>query len=205
MPTRAELRSMVRLRLEDTSPTPLWDDATLNDALGAAMHTYSARVPIEKALSVAIAAGAVSVPLVVAGSPLEARQVVAVLDDAGVAIPRTRGAGGDATGPVSWRVFAGTLVLSRPLSSAATWTVRYLAPRTLPTDDVTAVELVPGDAPIVASLAAATLLRRRAIEDAKRGLPAASLTVLADRFESQANAELAARKRRLIGSWADVA
>ena len=58
MPTRAELRSMVRLRLEDTSPTPLWDDATLNDALGAAI----ARRHRDELLDALIDAGAPAAP-----------------------------------------------------------------------------------------------------------------------------------------------
>jgi hypothetical protein len=201
MATRAELRAALRLRLEDTSPTPLWEDAALNDALGAAMHAYSARAPVERVVSVAVPAGATSVPVTVGGSPLEARQFVAVLDATGQLVPRTREAGGDPRGPLAWRPWAGAIVLTRPLATATTWQVRYLAPRELPVDDVSAVEMVPGDTPIVVHLAAATLLRRRAVEDAKRGLPTGHLLALAAESERLAERELAARRRRVVGGW----
>ncbi len=42
MATRAELRTALRRRLEDAGASPLWDDATLDDALVGAL---AARLP----------------------------------------------------------------------------------------------------------------------------------------------------------------
>ena len=45
MPTRADLRTALRLHLEDTGPTPLWDDTTLNESIAAAIRAYGVAVP----------------------------------------------------------------------------------------------------------------------------------------------------------------
>jgi len=57
MTTRAELRTALRQRLEDTGAGALWDDATLNEAMGGAIRTYGARFPQEAVVSVAVVVG----------------------------------------------------------------------------------------------------------------------------------------------------
>ena len=198
MTTRLALRTALRLRLEDTTATPLWDDAALNAALEEAMGRYGARVPIERRLSVAIPAAATTVAV---ATPLSTRQVVRVLDARGEPVPRAWGGsphGGDGQ---AWRWWGGSLVLTLPLGSAQTWTVEYLGPRPLPADDVTPVEVDPGDEDLVVSLAASAALTRRAVEDAKRGLNGQPVALVAAMVEAESGERLRVRSRRATGSW----
>src|SRR5687768_5414197 len=83
MTTRLDLRTFLRERLEDTSPTPLWDDATLNDALWNSLIRYGVRFPLERSVSVPVSAGSTSVPV----SPMIPKQrLLRVLDAAGDAV-----------------------------------------------------------------------------------------------------------------------
>lgn len=198
MTTRLSLRTALRLQLEDATPTPLWDDATLNEALTEAMGRYGARVPIERRLSVAIPASATTV---VVATPLSTRQVIRVLDARGEPVPRAWGhaqRGGDGQ---AWRWWGGSLVLALPLGSAQTWTIEYLGPRPLPSNDITAVEIDPGDDDIVVGLAASAALTRRAVEDAKRGLNGQPIALLAAAIEADAGERLRTRARRATGGW----
>ena len=86
MTTRAELRTALRQRLEDTGAGPLWDDATLNDALAAAIRAYGTRFPKEAVASVAVAAGATRIP--VATPAIDPARIVRVLDGTGALVPR---------------------------------------------------------------------------------------------------------------------
>ncbi|MBA2596818.1 MAG: hypothetical protein H0V00_09370, partial [Chloroflexia bacterium] len=58
MTTRIELRTALRLRLEDSGITPLWDDATLNECLAAAISAYGVAVPRQVTTGVTVPAGA---------------------------------------------------------------------------------------------------------------------------------------------------
>ncbi|HEY8447625.1 MAG TPA: hypothetical protein VIL01_11020 [Thermomicrobiales bacterium] len=198
MTTRAELRSAVRQRLEDTGATPLWDDAALNDFLAEAMHTYGSRFPAERSVSVAVASGATSVPV---QPPLDRSQVVRVVDGAGRVVPRMRRREGNATGEQAWDWWGSELVLAAP-AVAGTWRIDYLGSRSLPADDVTTVEIREGDEEIVVALAAAIALRRRAVEDGKRGVGSdGAMAALADRFAREAERLIEARWRRARGGW----
>jgi hypothetical protein len=200
MTTRAELRASVRQRLEDAGATPLWEDAALNDALAGAVRAYGARFPAEETTAVEVVAGATRVP--VAG--IEAGRVVRVLDPAGGFVPRQADAAGDGAGalPVAqaWRWWDGELVLDRP-AAAGSWRIEHLKARTPPGDDVAAVDVGAGDEEIVVALAAATALRRRAAEDAKRGMHSGGIAALAEALRAEAGRLLAARRRRARGSW----
>ena len=116
MTTRAELRTAVRQRLEDSGAGPLWDDAALNDALAGALRAYGARVPKEAVASVAVAAGATRVT--VAAPVIDPGRIVRVLDGKGAVIGRMadgEGAdGGDGGSAQGWRWWEGTLILRRP-------------------------------------------------------------------------------------------
>ena len=85
MTTRLTLRTTLRVRLEDATATPLWDDASLNEALAEAMGRYGTRVPIERRLSVAVPASATTIAV---ATPLSTRQVIHVLDARGEPVPR---------------------------------------------------------------------------------------------------------------------
>jgi hypothetical protein len=192
--------------LEDTGGTPLWDDATLNDFLAEAMRRYGARFPLEQSTTVVLGASATSV---VVTPDLEADCVVRVFDGEGRLVPRHQG---DETNDVgidgltiaqAWRWWGNSLVLAHG-ATAGTWTIDYLSGRTLPTNDVTLVEVIAGDEDIVVLLAAATALRRRAIEDGKRGLGHGGrlpTTESAESMQAQAEQLIQMRRRRARGGW----
>ena len=93
MTTRLHLRTALRLRLEDTSGSPLWDDATLNDALTGAMRSYGARFPMEQVAAVEVTAGASRIA--VAAPEIEPERIVRVLDERGDTVPRYEGLNAD--------------------------------------------------------------------------------------------------------------
>ena len=195
MTTRAELRTALRGRLEDTGAGPLWDDAALNEAIGEGVRAYGARVPRQATASVAVAEGATSA----SAAGVDPDRVVRVRDGAGATVPRWSESD-DGTGPgQAWRWWDGGLRLARP-ATAGTWQVEHLAARTPPADDVAAVDLGPGDEEVVLALARAAALRRRATEEAKRGLPPAAAP-LARAAADDAERLLAAGRRRARGGW----
>ena len=209
MVTRAELRTALRRRLEDTSGTPLWDDAMLNDALAGAIGRYGARFPPEAVATANVTAGATSVPVVTAG--IAGERIARVLDETGAIVPRM----GEAAGPVgsapgaagleqAWRWWDGELRLQRPAAATGTWRIEYRGQRSVPSDDGSAVDVLPGDEEIVLTLAAAVALRRRAVEDGKRGAYGrgnSPALALAERAEAEAERLMARRARRATGGW----
>lgn len=206
MTTRLELRNAVRLRLEDSGGTPLWDDAVLNDFLAEAVRRYGTRFPLEQSTTVAVGAGTTSV---VVTPDLESDRVVRVFDGEGRLVPRQQGVEtndadiGDLGTAQAWRWWGNSLVLAQG-ATAGTWTIDYLTGRALPSNDVTPVEVVVGDEDIVVLLAAASALRRRAIEDGKRGLGRGGrlpTTESAESLQAQAEHLMQMRRRRAHGGW----
>jgi hypothetical protein len=209
MPTRAELRTVLRRRLEDTSGSPLWDDATLNDVLAGAIGRYGARFAPEAVATANVTIGATSVPVGVAG--IVGERIARVLDETGAVVPRM----GEAPGPVgaapgvveleqAWRWWDGELRLQRPAVATGAWRIEYRGGRSAPTDDLSPVDVLPGDEEIVLTLAAAIALRRRAVEDGKRGAYGrgnSPALALAERAETEAERLMARRTRRATGSW----
>lgn len=206
MTTRAELRGALRLRLEDTGAGPLWDDAVLNEAVTSAVWAYGAAMPKEVVVSVVVGAGARRVVVPVApGAAIDPSRVVRLLDPAGMVVPRGAddepGATSFATTAAqSWRWWDGAVVFAGP-AVAGTWQLELLASRTAPTDDVAAVDLLPGDEAVVLALAEAAVLERRAVEDGKRGSGGGGLAALAAMARTEARRRLAARRRRVRGGW----
>ena len=212
MTTRAELRTALRQRLEDAGAGPLWDDAALNDALAGALRAYGARFPKEAVVSVVVAAGATRVP--VAAPVIEAARIVRVLDGAGAVVPRQAEAPDGAIEPgttaaqgaprrhrtQAWRWWDATLVLAQP-ATAGTWQIEHLTTRVVPTDDVGQLDLLPGDEELLLLLATATALRRRATEDAKRGIRSPGIATLAETARTEAVRLIGARRRRARGGW----
>lgn len=207
MTTRAELRAALRLRLEDgATGSPLWDDATLDDALASGIRAYGARLPKEAVAIVEVAAGdrAVAVPLSVGGA-IDPARIVRVLDPGGAAVPRQAAdepspVGSERLGPQAWRWWDGALLFRRPAIGGA-WRIEYLAPRLVPATDGAAVDVAPGDEEIPLALALASALERRVIEDGKRGSPPAGLAALAAAARAEAGRLLTARRRRVRGGW----
>jgi hypothetical protein len=206
MTTRLELRTAVRRRLEDTGGSPLWDDAALNDFLAEAMRRYGTHFPKELSTTVNFSAGTTSAVVTPA---LAAGQVVRVFDGDGQPVPRQQAIEPDGVALAglvtaqAWRWWGASLVLARAAATTATWQIDYLGGRTLPGDDVTAVDVIAGDEDIVVLLASATALRRRAIEDGKRGLGRAVATVasVAEVFQNEAERLIVSRRRRARGGW----
>jgi hypothetical protein len=206
MTTRLQLRTTIREILEDTTGAPLWSDTALNEYLAAAMRAYGMRFPRQAtAATDAIPTGASSAAL---PAGLLATEIVAVRDAAGRDVPRasqrTGPAPGDARGLVQgWSAWAGTLRLQRPAAGdeAGVWTIDYLTGRELAGDDVSQQPVESGDEPIVVGLAAAQAMKRRLVEDAKRGAPLAGPAAAVATFTAEAERLIDARKRRVRGGF----
>ncbi len=84
MTIRLELRTALRLRLEDSGATPLWDDATLNESIAAAIRAYGVAAPRQVTTGVTVPAGATRV---VTGTTLDAERIARVTDAAGIWVP----------------------------------------------------------------------------------------------------------------------
>jgi hypothetical protein len=174
MTTRLELRTALRLRLEDCGPTPLWDDATLNESLAAAIRAYGVAAPRQVTTGVTVPVGATKVAT---GVALDPNRIARVTDASGIWVPPWppwEDRPGQRTPGQAWRWWAEELILAEPTapSSAGLWTVEHLTGRTPPATDGEAVDVLSGDEEIVLAYAQAAALARRAVEDAKRGIGA---------------------------------
>ena len=200
MTTRAELRTALRLRLEDSGASPLWDDTALNEMLTAAIHTYDAAFPRQMTTGVTVPAGATRI---VTGTTIDPERITRVTDAAGIWVapwPAAEERPGIRECGQAWRWWGGDLILAAPAaaSSAGIWTVEHLAPRTPPATDGEAVDLLPGDEAIILGFAEAAALTRRATEDAKRGVPS-DTAALAGAARRAADRLVQQRKRRARG------
>jgi hypothetical protein len=198
MTTRAELRTALRLRLEDTGAPPLWDDATLNECLAAAVRVYGTVFPRQVTTGVTVPAGATRV---VTGTTLEPERITRVTDAAGIWVaPWPAGEGRPWDRGQAWRCWNGELILAEPAatSGAGIWTVEHLAGRTPPTSDGETVDILPGDEEIILAFAEAAALSRRATEDAKRGIRG-DAGARAESSRQHAECLLQRRRRRARG------
>jgi hypothetical protein len=210
MTTRLQLRATIREYLEDVSGTPLWSDAALNEFLAAAMRVYGTRFPWQATSATGpIAVGATSLVL---SAGLVAAGITAVRDARGRDVPRASQRQGpaaiDATGLVqAWSVWAGTLRLQRPAGGdeVGIWAIDYLAGRELVADDVSQQPVEAGDEPIVVALAAAQAMKRRLVEDAKRGSPLAGPAEAVAAMTAEAERLISARKRRVRAGFVTLA
>jgi len=192
MTTRLSLRTALRLRLEDSALTPLWSETQLNDALWIGMIRLSSRLPAESSLTVPVPANlrAISVtPTLTRG------QIMQVIDDLGEPVPEAWVSGQDSV--LTWQWWGGMLRLSRPLSTAATWTIDYRSIRTMPGDDVSTVTIKPEEEPIVVAFAMEVVLRTRAVEEMKRNGNSRPALALANAAMAEAEYLVQNRYRRL--------
>lgn len=193
MTNRADLRASLRVRLEDPTPNPIWSDAILHDFLREALHRYSARFPAQRTETIVAAGGEQQLPLT---GPDTARDIVHVLLPDGTHLPRSiqhdRAAG--------WAFWNNALLLNTP-APAGSWRIDYLALRELPGDDITDIDLPPGDDEIVVLCAASSTLLRRSVEVGKRGMESSSLAPVrvAEAYERAADTLIRARFRHAIG------
>jgi hypothetical protein len=200
----------IREILEDTTGAPLWSDAALSEFLAAAMRTYGASFSRQAtATTDPITAAATSVAL---PAGVLATGIVAVRDARGRDVPRASKRSGpaptDATGLIqAWNVWAGTLRLQRPAAGdeVGVWAIDHQAGRELIADDASQQPIEPGDEPIVVALASAQAMKRRLVEDAKRGAPLAGAAEAVATFAAEADRLIAARKRRVRSGFAALA
>jgi hypothetical protein len=202
MATRAQLRTTLRERLEDTSGAPLWADASLNEFLTSAMRAYGATFPKQATAATAALVASNTGAALPAGVPQGG--IVSVRDAHGRDVPkateRLGPAPADATGLIqAWSVWAGTLRLQRPAGGdeVGAWSIDYLSGRELVADDVTQQPIEAGDEPIVIAMAGMQAMERRMVEDAKRGAPVTGVADAASRLAEEASRLIAARKRRV--------
>ncbi len=201
MPTRLDLRTTLRRRLEDATASPLWDDATLNAFLSDAMHHYGIRFPAERTTVVAVSDGSTAIPVI---PLLDASEVLRVRDAAGRPVARSGRSlldSGWGSGQ-GWAWWNGTLRLARP-ATGGLWEIDHLGRRTLAANDVDPVDIREGDEEIVVLLAASAALLRRAVELGKRGAESAGLTLtrVAGHHSREAERLILARRRRATGGW----
>jgi hypothetical protein len=203
MTTRLELRTAVRQRLQDESVTPLWSDATINEFLSAALRRYGVLFPKEATVTALVNAGATSFAVAAVSEP---GRIVRVLDDIGAIVPSQQGFDTDGqSGPVAqaWRWWNGTVLLTVPAPQTGNWSIEHRTSRSLPTDDVTVVEVIPGDEEIVVLLASAAALRRQVVAEGKQGLSRGRdpLALASEAARLEADRLIAARRRRVRGGW----
>jgi hypothetical protein len=203
MTTRLDLRTAVRRRLQDESVTPLWSDGTINDFLADAMRRYGVWFPREATATVLVVAGMTSFAV---ASVSEPGRIVRVLDDLGEVVAPLWGTGaGGQTGPFAqaWRWWNGSISLAVPAPRTGNWNIEHRTGRTLPADDVTTVEIIPGDEEIVVLTAVATALRRQAVAEGKQGLGRGRdpIALAAEAARIDADCLVAARRRRARGGW----
>ena len=193
MTTKAEFRAAVRRRLDDVPVAGLWDDATLDDAMADALSRYGVFAPQEERSTVAVSDGAMSFAV----TGLERRQAIRRGIDPGASvIAPGRAEDGDEPGQ-GWRWWAGEIRLAKP-ARAGSWIVEWHRPRLLPATDSGVVPILAGDDGAVSLIAAGSALRRRAVEEAKRGGRGADgLMQLAKEWEAAGLWQARARGRRV--------
>lgn len=163
---------MLRRRLEDEGPDPLWLDEFLNDAIAEAIRRYSTHVPRQEVAALAVIAGDREIEM---PENVNALRVVRIFDDRGVLWPRWEGSGeappvphGQPIGTGTWRVWANTLLLGSASPRTGLWRAEHLVHRDEPVDDIMPLDIQPNDEDIIVALALAVALSRRAISEGKR-------------------------------------
>lgn len=170
MTTRLELRGMLRNRLQDHGPDPLWSDDFLNDAISEAVRRYSTSMPRQAVTTIAVLNGDQEIEM---PAEVNVMRVVRVFDDRGVLIPRWEGAGDPPPVPganteLTWRAWANTILLGRMVTRSGVWRIEHMVHRETPSDDFEALDIQPNDEDILVALALSVALSRRAISEGKR-------------------------------------
>lgn len=172
MSTRADVRAMLRYRLEDHGADPLWTDEFLNDAIAEAVRRYSTKIERQEVAAVTVMAGDREIELPGSVNPL---RIARIFDDRGTLWVRWEGYGdtppvpmGPAGGTMTWRAWGGMVILGDAAHRTGLWRVEHLVHRTAPTDDVTPLDIQPNDEDIIVALSLSVALARRAISEGKR-------------------------------------
>lgn len=171
MINRLQLRSMVRQRLEDTGPDPLWDDAFLNDAIAEGVRRYSTHLQRQEVAAISVLSGDVEIEM---PESVNALRIVRIFDDRGQLWPRWEGSGerppvpGADLGVDTWRVWGTMVLLGRPAARSGLWRIEHLVHRSTPMNDTEALDIQVNDEDILIALACSVALSRRAISEGKR-------------------------------------
>lgn len=170
MTTRLQLRNMLRNRLQDHGPDPLWGDEFLNDAIAEAVRRYSTSMPRQAVSAIAVLNGDQEIEM---PTDVNVLRVVRVFDDRGQLIPRWEGSGehppvpGSSVG-TTWRAWANSILLGRVVTRSGVWRIEHMVHREPPTDDFEPLDIQPNDEDILVALSLSVALSRRAISEGKR-------------------------------------
>jgi hypothetical protein len=172
MPNRLQIRTILRRRLSDTGTNPLWEEDFLNDAITEAVRRYSTPVPRQAVAAIPVASGDRELDLPVS---VNAMRVVHVFDDQGApwrrweqSIAPPPAPAGYADSPSIWRAWGTSIILGTPAPRTGLWRIEHYANRADPLDDVTELDVSPGDDDLILALAVANALHRRAVAEGKR-------------------------------------
>jgi len=162
---RAQFRTGLRDLINDPAGSPLWNDSAANAAIADAVARYGAWLPVSAATTLSVVAGttAYALPSAVApDSPIE------LYDPEMRRIPPARSDQPTVYGAaLEWYQASGTLYLTSKPTNDEDWLLIYQSGRACPTNDVDQLPVLAGHEPIIYELAAAQLVERRALDDAK--------------------------------------
>lgn len=171
MTNRMQLRDMLRNRLQDHGPDPLWDDDFLNDAISESVRRYSTSMPRQAVSAIAVLNGDQEIEM---PSDVNVLRVVRVFNDRGQLIPRWEGSGdpppvpGGGAAGVTWRAWANSILLGDVVTRSGVWRIEHMVHRQPPTDDFEPLDIQPNDEDILVALSLSVALSRRAISEGKR-------------------------------------
>ena len=180
MTTRADIRTHTRDELNDNATVKLWSDALLNRWVGEALREWARVVPRDRTWQTTSTANDPTYVL-----PGDVLEVVRVEHPPGIF--RTRGGlhdgdvspsadisdlggwSGLRTARLTWEQWGGEIVLiPAPDASGEAIEVRYKGAYTVPSDDVTALEVATDDAEALVLYVCARALQGIALDEAKR-------------------------------------
>lgn len=210
MTTRLDLRTRVRVELNDAGGVPLWSDGALNQWLEEAIRDYGEELPKEVSLDVSSVADQASYAL-----PGDFDRAVLVEHPVGVFRVATRPAGKDiaamgsvpslcltGAGSRTFDVWAGLLVLDpAPEASGEAIRLRYLATYAAPTSDGATLSTPARDDALLVWLVAGRALRWLGTDESKRQRferqRGVSAQDAASQYERDVRAAYAQRRRRI--------
>lgn len=190
MTTRADIRTRARDELNDAGSVKVWSDGLLNRWIGEAIREWSRQVPRDGTWQTTSTANDPSYAL-----PSDVLEVVRVEHPPGILRARgglhdgdvspTADLGGLGSWPglrpaqLLWEQWGGEVVLiPAPDASGETIEVRYKGAYTVPSDDVTALDVAAADEEALVLYACGRALQWIAMDEAKR-----------QRFERQRGAD----------------